>query len=86
MSIFDTLKDVPFDEDDEKLTDWCSGKRNRFYGQKHTEETKELMSETLKQQYADGRVPHNKGKFKSKVSDHAVYMRKWRENKRKNNR
>ena len=85
MSIFDDLKNFPFEDDYEILTDWCSGERNRFYGMKHTEETKDAMSETLKHQYADGRVPHNKGKYKpdDEVSYSAVYMREYRKGKTK---
>jgi hypothetical protein len=85
MSIFDGLKDFPFEDDYETLTDWNTGKRNRFYGMKHTEESKQEMSETLKQQFANGRVVHNKGKYKSddEVSYSALYMREYRKGKTK---
>lgn len=85
MSIFDDLKDFPSDDVEDTQNDWCSGKRNRFYGLKHTDDTKKVMSETLKQQFADGRVTHNKGKFRpdDEVTDIALYMRDYRKGKKK---
>ena len=80
MSIFDDLKNFPFEDDYEILTDWCSGERNRFYGMKHTNETKQVISKTLKQQFADGRVTHNKGKYKpdDQIGYSGLYARDYR--------
>jgi hypothetical protein len=80
MSIFDDLKNFPFEDDYEILTDWCSGERNRFYGMKHTNETKQVISKTLKQQFADGRVTHNKGKYKpdDQIGYSGLYVRDYR--------
>jgi len=85
MNIFDSLKDFPFEENYEVLTDWCSGKRNRFYGLKHTEESKLAMSESLKEQFVNGRVTHNKGKYApdSEVGYSALYMREYRQGKKR---
>lgn len=38
------------------------GKLNPFYGKMHTEKTKAQLSEIIKYQYENGRVPWNKGK------------------------
>lgn len=38
------------------------GKLNPFYGKTHTEKTKAQLSETIKHQYENGRLPWNKGK------------------------
>jgi hypothetical protein len=80
MSVFDSLKNFPLDENYEVLSDWCSGKRNRFYGMKHTDESKLAMSETLKQQFVNGRVTHNKGKYApdDEVGYSGLYMRNYR--------
>lgn len=85
MSIFDGLKDFPFEDDYETLTDWNTGERNRFYGLKHTDESKLAMSEALKEQFANGRVVHNKGKYEpdDEVSYSALYMREYRKGKTK---
>jgi hypothetical protein len=80
MSVFDSLKDFPFEDDYEQLTDWCSGKRNRFYGLKHSDETKQYLSEVIKDQYANGRVPHNKGKYKpdDEITYSGLYARDYK--------
>ena len=85
MSVFDSLKDFPLGDDFEVLTDWCSGKRNRFYGLKHTEESKRAMSESIKEQFANGRVTHNKGKYApdDEVGYSAIYMREYRKGKKR---
>jgi hypothetical protein len=85
MDVFETLKDFPFDTECESLSDWCSGNRNRFYGLKHTEESKRAMSEALKEQFVNGRVAHNKGKYApdNEVGYSALYMREYRQGKKK---
>ena len=85
MDVFAGLKDFPFDEDCEVLSDWCSGKRNRFYGLKHTDESKLAMSEALKEQFVNGRVTHNKGKYApdDEVGYSALYMREYRQGKKR---
>lgn len=85
MNVFESLKDFPFDEDYEVLSDWCSGERNRFYGLKHTEESKLAMSESLKEQFANGRVTHNKGKYApdDEVGYSALYMREYRKGRKR---
>lgn len=85
MDVFESLKDFPFEENCEMLSDWCSGKRNRFYGLKHTDESKLAMSESIKEQFANGRVTHNKGKYDPDdvVGYSALYMREYRQGKRR---
>ena len=85
MDVFESLKDFPFDEDYEILSDWCSGKRTRFYGLKHTEESRLAMSESIKEQFANGRVTHNKRKYApdSEVGYSALYMREYRKGKKR---
>lgn len=85
MDVFEGLKDFPFDENYEVLSDWCSGKRNRFYGLKHTEESKLAMSESLREQFANGRITHNKEKYSpdDEVGYSALYMREYRQGKKR---
>ena len=56
-----------------KLMRERKGDKNSFYGRKHTDESRKLMSDKLK-----GRTAHNKGKYKENASPHALYMREYR--------
>ena len=68
MCVFDSLKDFPFDKEEYELVEgWCSGKSNRFYGMKHTEESKVKFRENNK-----GEKNPNYGKTQSKETKEKV--------------
>jgi len=53
-----------------------NGKLNPFYGRTHTEKTKKRLSEIIKKQYKNGRVPWNKGKpyYQLRGEKHPFWM------------